>query len=117
MRYNEEEIGVSRKIFVKALNAEGIPFGTGYPHPLYENPLFKEQIAYGDKGCPFTCKFYKGKINYRSGICPVAEDLCYKRALWFFNIRPPATLEDMQDVVDAFIKIMENIEQLQELEK
>lgn len=115
MAYDEKEVGIQRKIFVDALNAEGIPFGTGYPHPLYENPLFKEQVAYGDKGCPFTCKFYKGKVNYESGICPIAEDLCYNRALWLFNIRPPATLEDMQDVVDAFIKIIENIEQLQEL--
>ena len=115
MTYDEKEVGISREIFVNALNAEGIPFGTGYPHPLYENPLFKELIAYGDKGCPFTCKFYKGNANYESGICPVAEDLCYNRALWLFNIRPPATLEDMQDVVDAFMKIIENIEQLQEL--
>ena len=115
MRYNEEEMGISREIFVNALHAEGIPFGTGYPHPLYENPLFKEQIAYGDKGCPFTCKFYKGKVSYESGICPVAEDLCYKRALWLFNIRPPTTLKDMQGVVDAFIKIVENVDPLQGL--
>jgi len=115
MRYNEEKMGIPRQIFADALNAEGIPCGTGYPHPLYENPLFKERLAYGDKGCPFTCKFYKGKVSYESGICPVAEDLCYKRAFWLFNIRPPATLEDMQDIVDAFVKIVENIEQLQGL--
>ncbi|RLA81325.1 MAG: DegT/DnrJ/EryC1/StrS family aminotransferase [Deltaproteobacteria bacterium] len=115
MTYDEREVDISRGTFVNALNAEGIPFGTGYPHPLYENPLFNERIAYGDKGCPFTCKFYKGGANYESGICPVAEDLCYSRALWLFSIRPPATLEDMRDVVDAFMKIIENIEQLQEL--
>lgn len=117
MTYDENEVGIPRKIFVAALNAEGIPFGTGYPHPLYENPLFKEQIAYGDKGCPFTCKFYEGKVNYESGICPVAEDLCYNSALWLFNIRPPATLEDMQDIVDTLMKIVENIDQLQKNEK
>lgn len=109
MTYDEKEVGIPRKLFVDSLNAEGIPVGTGYPHPLYENPVFKEQIAYGEKGCPFTCKFYKGKANYERGICPVAEDLCYNRALWFFNIRPPATLEDMQDVVDAFLKVIENV--------
>lgn len=107
MTYDEKEVGIPRKFFVDALNAEGIPFGTGYPHPLYENPLFKKQIAYGKKGCPFTCRFYKGKTNYKTGICPTAEDLCYHKALWFFNIRPPATLKDMQDVIDAFMKILE----------
>jgi len=115
MTYNEEEMGIPRKIFLDALNAEGIPFGAGYPHPLYENPLFKERIAYGDKGCPFTCKFYKGRVNYNRGLCPIAEDLCYKKALWFFGIRPPATLEDMQEVVDAFVKIAENSDQLREV--
>jgi len=119
MKYDERAVGVQREVFVAALNAEGIPFGTGYPHPLYENPLFKEQVAYGDKGCPFTCRFYNGGkagLSYESGICPVAEKLCYKTALWLFDIRPPATLEDMRDVVAAFTKIIENIRQLQERE-
>lgn len=114
MTYDEKETGLSREVFVDALNAEGIPFRTGYPHPLYQNPLFQEQIAYGDKGCPFTCKFYKGKARYERGICPVAEDLCYKRALWLDIARPPATLEDMQDVVDALRKVVGSIERLRE---
>ncbi|MCZ7384093.1 MAG: DegT/DnrJ/EryC1/StrS family aminotransferase [Candidatus Methanoperedens sp.] len=115
MIYEEEKTGIPRKAIVEALNAEGIPFGTGYPHPLYENPVFKEKIAYGDHGCPFTCQFYKGNVRYESGLCSVAESLCYKKALWFFGARPPAAQIDMQDVVDAFIKIEENIDVLREL--
>ncbi|MFC2006410.1 DegT/DnrJ/EryC1/StrS family aminotransferase [Chloroflexota bacterium] len=115
MTYDEEEMGIPRRIFLDALNAEGIPFTPGYPHPLYENPLFKQQVAYGDQGCPFTCKFYQGDVNYNPGICPVAEDLCSRKAMWFFGIRPPATLGDMQEVVSAFMKIIENLDKLREV--
>ena len=117
MTYDEKEMGISRRNFINALNAEGIPFRVGYPHPLYENPLFREKVAYGDKGCPFSCKYYEGRARYETGICPVAEDLCYNSSLWLDSIRPPATSEDMQDVVNAFTKILENIEQLRELNK
>ena len=112
MIYDEEKVGVPREVFVKALIAEGIPVSTGYPHPLYENPIFKERIAYGDKGCPFSCRFYTGDVRYETGLCPVAEDLCYHKALWFGEIKPPATKEDMQDVVDAFNKIIENLDEV-----
>lgn len=112
MLYEEEKTDVPRKTIIDALNAEGIPFGTGYPHPLYENPVFKEKVAYGEHGCPFTCQFYKSSVSYESGLCPVAENLCYRKAMWLFIVRPPATLKDMQDVVDAFNKIEENMDAL-----
>ncbi len=115
MIYEEEKMGIPRKTIVEALNGEGIPFGTGYPHPLYENPIFKEKIAYGDNGCPFSCQFYQGNVRYESGSCPVAESLCYRKALWFFGARPPASQNDMQDVVDAFNKIEENVDVLREI--
>jgi dTDP-4-amino-4,6-dideoxygalactose transaminase len=114
MVIDEEEINIPRNIFVKALDAEGIPASTGYPRPLYENPLFKERVVYGNNGCPFTCKFYKGNVEYKAGMCPVTEKLC-KTAVWLPIIRPPATLEDMRDVIGAIKKIINNSEQLKEM--
>jgi perosamine synthetase len=116
MRYNAQQVGLPRQTFVKALRAEGIPLGTGYPHPLYENPLFKERIAYGDKGCPYTCGWYTGNVQYATGMCPVAEDLCARSALWLFVARPPATLDDMEDIVRAFAKVFTNLDALRERE-
>ena len=71
--YDERITGIPRSQFTKALAAEGIPLWNGYPHALYENPIFKEKIVHGTKGCPFTCRFYTGNIDYRKTRCPVTE--------------------------------------------
>lgn len=106
MRYDDSAVGLSRESFIEAMQAEGIPMGPGYPRPLYHNPLFQERLAYGKEGCPFTCHLYKGVVSYAKGICPVAEDLCARSALWMFVVRPPATFHDMQDIATAFEKVL-----------
>ena len=108
MRYDESKIGVPRSRFLEALIAEGIPMSAGYPRPLYHNPLFQDRLAYGKKGCPFTCSLYEGTVSYAKGLCPVAEDLCARTALWTFVVRPPGTVRDMQDIVAAFEKVLDN---------
>jgi len=44
VRYNPEEFeGLPKSLFVKALNAEGVPSGKGYGMPLYRQPAFKRE--------------------------------------------------------------------------
>jgi dTDP-4-amino-4,6-dideoxygalactose transaminase len=114
MTYDEQQIGIPRQRFIQALIAEGIPVGSGYPRPLYHNPLFQERMAYGKQGCPFTCHLYQGTVSYAKGLCPVAEDLCAQSALWTFVVRPPATIADMDDIIHAFEKVIEAIPEIKE---
>lgn len=109
-RYFEEQVGVPRELFVKAVNAEGGLVSEGYTIPLYANPIYREKIAKA-KGCPFTCPFYKGLVNYSDGICPVTEELCYKRGLWF-GIHSELSKEDIEDCLVAVEKVIENIGEL-----
>lgn len=109
--YDEEKFKVPRQKVVEALEAEGIPIWPGHKRPLYENPLFMEKKTYGEKGCPFTCAFYKGNVTYEKNMCPLAEEAC-KKAIVLSHIRPPATTEDMQDIIDAFEKVIGNIQEL-----
>ncbi len=110
MTYDEGLVGLPRKRFIEALAAEGIPVGPGYPRPLYHNPLFQDRLAYGKQGCPFTCHLYQGgTVSYAKGLCPVAEALCASRALWTFVVRPPATTRDMDDIANAFAKVLEAV--------
>jgi dTDP-4-amino-4,6-dideoxygalactose transaminase len=109
--YDNKVLGISRDKFTEALICEGIPVLNGYPHPLYMNPLFMEKIVYGKNGCPFTCKFYGKEINYRAGLCKNAERLC-NSSIWTYSIRPPATMNDMDDVVAAIEKICDNVNEL-----
>ena len=44
IKYDREEFyGLPREVFVKALNAEGVPAGMGYGMPLYKQPAFKRE--------------------------------------------------------------------------
>jgi len=109
--YDEERFKIPRNLIADAITAEGIPIWPGHRKPLYDNPLFLEKQTYGEEGCPFTCKFYKGNVDYEMGMCPVTEKTC-NTAITLSHIRPPATLEDMQTIVDTFKKVMENIDEL-----
>ena len=90
---------------MKALNAEGIPCFAGYVKPLYLSPLYTEKRA-------FAFKHYKGNVKYEKGICPVAESLYEKELVGTVVARPPATLEDMSDIIKAIHKIIENKDEI-----
>ena len=112
--YDASKTRIPREVIIRALKAEGIPITSGYSRPNYEHPLFLKKIAYGQKGCPYRCSFYDKKINYYKGMCPNAEELLYKKFLWFNHIGYPTTTEDLNDVIRAFEKLQANIEKLRE---
>ncbi len=107
LKYDEDEIGISRALFVKALMAEGIPFGAGYVRPLYLNPIYHENR-------PFVYNYFGREVSYARGICPVTERLYDKELILTPVCRPPATLEDMDDVITAIKKIIDNKDELKE---
>lgn len=115
IKYDEKATGIPRDKFAKAVEAEGIPVSQGYVRPLYLQPLYQQLTVYGKKGCPFTCSFYKGKTSYRKGICPVTEKLYEKELLYISLMRPPLTKKDMDDVVEAFAKVMRHVKELKSL--
>jgi len=103
--YDEKIIGVSREKFCEAMNAEGIPTYGGYVKPLYLNPLYLEKRA-------FAFKHYNGNVKYEKGICPTVEYLHDKALIFFPVCRPPAKIEDMNDIITAIKKILENKNEL-----
>jgi len=105
LKYKEEAVGLPRDVFVEALNAEGIPVGAGYVRPLYLTPLYHDKK-------PFAFKHYTGNASYEKGLCATAEKL-YERELFLIPIvRPPATYEDMDDVITAVSKILDHRSEL-----
>jgi len=105
--FDEEKIGITRNKFCEALKAEGIPCGAGYVKPLYMNPLYLEKRS-------FAFKHYTGKFEYFKGLCPVTEKLHEQKVVTLEIVRPPATIDDMTDVVKAIKKIFDNKEKLKE---
>ncbi len=122
LKYKQEIAGISREAYVSAVKAElmpidlrekeGVNIGCGYVKPLYLQPIYQRQIVYGDKGCPFTCSYYSGHIDYTPGICPTCEKMHYDELITHEMIRPPMNNKDMDDVVEAFKKVWENRDEL-----
>jgi|SRR5579875_663583 len=101
MKYDEAEAGIPRDLFVKAVNAEGIPFSSGYVRPLYLAPLYQNRRH------P-VFRHYLGKARYEKGICPVAERLYEREVMLTGVVRFPATTGDMDDIAEAMLKVVEN---------
>lgn len=96
IKYQKEEWkGLSRKRFIMALNAEGIPCSAGYGYPIYKNPLFNNMEGYE---------------NY-SDLCPIAERVC-QESIWLSKDLLCGDEKDMKEISDAFHKIYDNLEEL-----
>lgn len=122
LKYCEELAGVGRDIFVKAVGQELAPMElresdgarvwSGYVTPLYLLPLFEKKIAYGKHGCPWTCNAHGREIHYRKGLCPNSEKMHYKEVIVHEYMMPGMTRKDLNDVVDAFVKVWDNRQEL-----
>ena len=91
MRYDAAGFqGLAREQFVAALRAEGVPCSTGYALPLYKQPPLNEQYS-------------------RIMPCPVAEKAC-QEVIWIGQSMLLADPSEMDDIVQAVVKIRENAE-------
>jgi dTDP-4-amino-4,6-dideoxygalactose transaminase len=76
LRIDESAAGVTRGVFVKALNAEGVPAGAGYlPSCVYEYDMFRNLSGFEGTKQPFDSPYYGKSIEYGKGLCPVAEQV------------------------------------------
>ncbi|WP_061212756.1 DegT/DnrJ/EryC1/StrS family aminotransferase [Syntrophomonas wolfei] len=115
LKFKSDMVDINRELFINAVKAElmpvelreseGVNVGCGYVKPLYLQPLYQQQVLYGDKGCPFNCPHYEGTINYRQGLCPVCEKMHYEELITHELIRPPMSKDDLNDVGKAFAKV------------
>jgi perosamine synthetase len=121
VRFDEDVVGVSRNVFLRAVAAElpkprfwdTTPFAEGYVKPLYLNPLYQKKIAIGKKGFPFN--FNPGvTYDYPKGLCPVTERLYEKELLLSPLVREGMAIEDIKDFADAIEKVMGSIRALRD---
>lgn len=120
--YDEKVVGIPRSRFIAAVakelpatlgqEEEGTLIYDGCVAPLYRLPVFQKQIAIGSKGFPFKSEFYKGKAEYKVGMCPVHEKLWSSAFFSHDMMRPGMTKADLDDVVAAFHKVYEHRNEL-----
>ena len=114
--FKPEELGLDvsprtlREKAQKALGAEGVSTGQWQRLPVPEQEIFQARVGYG-KGCPWKCT--ESNVEYNKGDYPKAsafiDSHCY-----VFGINPPNDLELMKLYVEAFQKVMDNLDQILE---
>ncbi len=93
--------GVSRGDFLAAVYAEGAPITPGYV-PAYVFPCLDGE---------YTKKCIGGAINLTPDT-PNAERIGYHEGCWMYHATLLAEKEDMDDIVNAVIKVYENLDEL-----
>ena len=78
IKYKEDSIGVSRELFVKAMQAEGIAIGYGYVLPVHLQPIYQLHMqniysdyeGFGLESLQSSSDLsFNDSVDYRRGIC------------------------------------------------
>lgn len=83
-KFDKAKIGMTRDDFQKRMIDGGIYFGGGYVKPLYLLPVY----------------------GYEMGLCPVTERMWRGELMVTDIIKPPATLDDMDEIVNTIKGIL-----------
>ncbi|MBQ9545224.1 MAG: DegT/DnrJ/EryC1/StrS family aminotransferase [Clostridia bacterium] len=98
----EEKLGgISLERFVSAVRAEGAPVSTGY----------KPVCTFPCVGSAYAEKCVGGKI-YTHPFIPAAERVSAHEACWIYQSWLLGSKEDMDDIVNALVKVYENRKEL-----
>jgi dTDP-4-amino-4,6-dideoxygalactose transaminase len=105
-------INTTREKIISALEAEGVPgIMRGYQN-LHLLPMFRNKIAYGTSGFPWSSDFCTSNVEYKEGLCPIAEEL-HSKTFFGLNICMYELDEkDVDLVISSFKKVWESLELL-----
>lgn len=107
-RYQKEAFGgVDKDVFIRALNAEGIPCSAGYSL-LCDAPVY----AQGHFG-PFG-KLLKDEKFVREPLTNAR--ILEKESVWLFHTLLLGDKNDVEDIAEAIRKIKENVDELRKVE-
>ena len=107
MLFRGDQHGIDYDDFKKVVEETGANVGFGFTKmPAYQYRFFQVPLAYGNKGCPLRCVYYKGNFEYRNGLCPVAEDLIPR----IVSVRLMATREEVQRNAELLHEAIRKVE-------
>jgi dTDP-4-amino-4,6-dideoxygalactose transaminase len=113
--YYPERAGVSRETVIKALQAEGLPATGGRQGyvPIYWNPIYEERMGIWGEGDPFDGPAVQQKVEYKRGLCPVAETL-WRQCIGLPMLHAEVSRELLDEIVFAIEKVICNLDSLRE---
>ena len=110
--FNPEALGLDipartlREKIQTALRAEGVPSGQWQRLPVPSQEIFQNRIGYGT-GCPWRCN--QSTIEYKTEDYPKAVEFIDSHC-YIFDVNPPNDLELMSYYVEAFHKVMDQLD-------
>lgn len=102
-RYHGAPSGVSRDVFVAALDAEGIPSDGRFYEPVYRSDLFKVNAR--------DFPQLEG-VDYTGVRCPVSEQAAYDESVWLPHFLLLGSEKEVSDIAAGVAKVMRNLEKL-----
>ncbi len=97
------------KEIATALRAEGVIAGTWYSKDVPDWHVYAhwkhilQKKATNRVGCPYTCPYYKGSVEYSEDMCPKTLD--YLGRVIHMNISPMLTKEDVEQIIYGMRKV------------
>lgn len=108
LRYDKSQFkGLHRDRFVEAMQAEGIECTPGYV------PLYRERLFYVDPGQYATLDGKPDpRLDYSKLHLAACEHACNEEAVWLYQKLLLGTKEDVEDIVQAIVKIHQHVDEL-----
>jgi len=104
---------IPRAAFVAAMQLEGVHCDGLFYEPVYKSSLFPLDPT----DFPALSWGREKPLDLRSMYsCPESEKAAYQEAVWFPHQHFLGTTKDVDDIVDAIHKVLENIEELRGLD-
>ena len=106
----DDAFPIGRERLIEALEAEGVEGLTNGYVNVHLLPMYQKKIAYGSRGFPWSSDICKREVNYKKGICPVAEHLHQSTYLGLSICLYDLSDNQINDIGDAFTKVWANLE-------
>lgn len=108
-RYVKEEFGgLSRDLFMKALQAEGIPCSAGYA-TITDKPYLQDAFNTNHYKLSYAAEMLDFNSYQLKNKCPNNEKLCNDQAVWFTQNMLLGPQSDMEMIATAIQRIHANV--------
>ena len=114
MKYFADKLdGIPRANFVAAMQIEGVHCDGLFYEPVYKSSLFPVK----SEDFPALSWGREKPLDLRNMYsCPESDRAAYQEAVWFPHQHFLGSTEDVDDIVNALHKVIENIEELRNLD-